>query len=98
MLESLGLEARQGSNLKRAVSTAPRTSGSAGSIGIAGAQDCRLARGSALLEKTGILISQPIEHRICVDCPFEEGGASYRLCSCNCSIAKPPLAGRGETV
>src|SRR5258708_29168846 len=41
-------------------------------VGIAGEQDYRLARGSAVPEKTGILLSPPIEPRLRVDSALEE--------------------------
>jgi hypothetical protein len=47
-------------------------------VRIAGEQGYRLARGSAFIEKTGILISRPIEHRLRVDCALEEGGVLRR--------------------
>src|SRR5260370_2923630 len=47
-------------------------------VGIAGEQDYRLARSSALPEKTSVLLSQPIEHRLRVDCALEESGVLRR--------------------
>jgi hypothetical protein len=47
-------------------------------VGIAGEQDYRLAGGSALLEKMGILLSHSIEHHLRVDCALEEGSILRR--------------------